>query len=126
MRTFLVVVLAVATLHASCNSEHELEVQNKTNDTLFIFGTHGGLNVTTGWYFVEPRSTADVQLGSEKPDDVHFYFNHPRNADGSPGRFPGTAVLKSFSCTWEEAEAAAPLVVTNGDPPCGVRNVSPP
>jgi hypothetical protein len=117
---------AAVLLIAGCDDEHRLRIENRTNQTLFVFGTHGGMNLTTGWEFIDPGAATDAELGGDEPDAVHFYFDHPRNADGTPGRLPFDVRLRTFSCTWDQAASAQPLIVTDGDPPCGVVNVSPP
>src|SRR5262245_11145748 len=87
----LLVLVAVSSASAfiACRSEHRLEIENRSSQTLFVCGTRGGMNETTAWKFIEPGTNANPDLGDEKnPDAVHFYFDHPRNSDGTPGRFP--------------------------------------
>jgi hypothetical protein len=119
-------VVAVATVHGGCGSSHAIRVENATRDSLFVWGTSGSFSETTGYEFVGPDSSEEVKLGGKRPDLVHFYFNYPRNADGSPAGLDPDWPGRRFSCTWEQVKSTEPLVVTHGDPPCGVTNVSPP
>jgi hypothetical protein len=109
----------------ACNTdEHKLRIENQTDDVLFVFGVAKETELTNGYAFVDPQSTKTANLGDNDPARIYVIWDHPRNADGTPGRFmPGQ---RQFSCTWDEAKVGESLIVTDGDPPCGVLNVSPP
>jgi hypothetical protein len=115
---------AAAVLLACDSEEHTLKVKNRTAHTLFIFGIAGETELTTGYSFVDPHSTKRANLSDGDPARIYVIFNHPRNPDGTPGDFvPGE---RQFSCSWVEAKALEPLVVTDGVPPCGDESLSPP